>query len=242
MIDPTNWLANKLSEYDVLSDQERTILAELPETSRDVQRGVDIVAEGTRPTRSTLLVEGFCVRYSILPDGKRQISAVHVPGDFVDLHSFLIKRMDHGVSTLGPCSIVEVPHQRLKQVTDTCPHLTRLLWLNTLVDAAIHRKWLVIMGGMDASGRLAHLISELHVRLSAVGKSANQRFVLPMTQSELAETLGLSAVHANRVLQDLRGRGLVSWIGNQIELLDLDGLHDLAMFDPAYLSIEQEPR
>ena len=238
----TLWLANKLGQYDVLSEEEKAVLARLPEREGEEPKGKDIVVEGSRPTHSTLLIEGFCARYSILPDGKRQITAIHIPGDFVDLHSFLLKKMDHGVVTLAACRIAEVPHRNLRLVTEEFPHLARLLWLNTLVDGAIHRQWLVAMGAQNALGHLAHFTCEMYVRLSSAGGAADYRFHLPMTQTELGDALGLSYVHVNRSLQDLRGKGLVSWQGSDVEILDWDGLQDLAMFDPAYLFIEREPR
>ncbi len=238
----TLWLANKLEQYDVLSDEERAVLARLPEREGEVPKGKDIVVEGSHPTHSTLLIEGFCARYTLLPNGKRQITAIHIPGDFVDLHSFLVKKMDHGVVCLTPCRIAEVPHQSLKLVTNEHPHLLRLLWLNTLVDGAIHRQWLVATGAQNAVSHMAHFICEMYVRLTSIGKAEQYRFHLPMTQTELGDALGLSGVHANRSLQELRGQGLVSWQGNNVEILDWSRLQEFGMFDPTYLSVQQEPR
>jgi CRP-like cAMP-binding protein len=235
-------LVRKIEHYDVLTDDERDVLRGLTGMEREIPANTDIVDQGSRPTHSTLLMEGFCGRYTLLPDGDRQITSLHISGDFVDLHSFLIKPMDHAVVSITRCVIVEIQHSELKKITETQPHLTRLLWLSTLTDAAIHREWLVAMGARTAPKRLAHFICETYFRLAAVDRAANLRFDLPMTQNDLGDTLGLTAVHINRTLQDLRGRGLVTWQGAAIEILDWGKLTDFAQFDPNYLSMQQEPR
>ena len=122
--------------------------------------------ETERPGRSTLVLSGITCRYRNLENGKRQITAIHVPGDFVDLHSFLIKQMDHSVGTLSPCIVAYAPHEGLERITERLPHLARLLWLLTLIDASIHRQWLVTMGAYPALNRTAHLLCELFTRLT----------------------------------------------------------------------------
>ncbi len=242
MLSAATWLARKLEQYDVLSDEEKAVLARLPENEHSVPENVDLVVEGSRPMASTLLIEGFCARYTLLPDGHRQITAIHIPGDFADLHSFLIKTMDHGVTTLTPCRVAEVRHESLRSLTNDFPHLARLLWLSTLTDAAIHRQWLVAMGAQNAVSQFGHFICEMYIRLKAVGMTDEYRFELPMTQTELGDSLGLSAVHTNRTLQELRRRNLLTFEGAKVEILDWNGLQDFAMFDPTYLSAWQEPR
>jgi len=242
MTEAAHWLLLKLAQYDRLSPTEIAVISALPDKVKRIERGADIVAEGSRPRFSTLLTEGYCARYTVLEDGRRQFSALHVPGDFVDLHSFLIKKMDHGVLALTSCSVAEVPHRSLARVTSSEPHLTRLLWLSTLVDAAIHRQWIVAMGAMNAQARMAHLVCEMYLRLQAVGLADAYQLAFPLTQTELADTLGLSIVHTNRMLQELRTRGLVRWSGGMIEILNWDELRQTAMYDPTYLSMRQEPR
>lgn len=235
-------LIRKLEQYDVLSDEEKHVLEGLPEPEKVVGENQDIVVEGSRPAHSVLLIEGFCARYSLLPNGKRQITAVHIAGDFVDLQSFLVKRMDHAVMTLTPCRIAEVRHEKLRGVVDEHRHLSRLLWLSTLTDAAIHREWLIVMGAQDATSHLAHFFCEMYVRLKAIGYAQGYRFQLPMTQLEFADVVGLSSVHVNRTLQELRGRELMTLQGKDIEILNWDELREVGMFDPVYLSNWQEPR
>ncbi len=209
---------------------------------RLVNRGEDIVREGDRPTESILLLDGFAGRYNLLRNGKRQITAIHVPGDFVDLHSFLLHRMDHGVVALTDCRTGAVPHEILRNITERHPHLARLLWLSTLIDGAIHREWLVAMGRRSSLGQMAHLLCELFLRLQVVGRTERNSFRLPLTQAELGDALGLSTVHVNRVLQELRKEGVIIWRGETLVVKDWPRLQQIAEFDPTFLSLEVEPR
>jgi CRP-like cAMP-binding protein len=202
----------------------------------------DIVTAGSRPGHSSLIVEGFAARYKLLADGSRQITALHVAGDFVDLHAFLLKTMDHGIVALSPCTIAFAEHSDLKIVTESAPHLSRLLWLDTLVDGAIHREWIVAMGRRSKKSHLAHLICELFVRLEGVNLTNGMSFHLPLSQSEMADVIGLSVVHMNRVIQALRREKLISWTNQTVTILNWDRLKEVAEFDPTYLSMHREPR
>ncbi len=237
-----NPLIHKLEQRDTLSDEEKRVLNRAISRVVEFRADVDIVREYDRPTESILLLEGFASRYKLLPNGKRQITAIHVPGDFVDLHNFTLKRMDHSVLALTACKAAMVPHAALREITESQPHLTRLLWLNTSMDGAIHQQWLVNLGRQDARGKLAHLICELFLRLQVVGQTEGQSFRLPITQAELGDALGLSTVHINRTLQDLRGDGLLTWTRDLVVIEDWDRLQEVAQFDPAYLNLEHEPR
>jgi CRP-like cAMP-binding protein len=201
-----------------------------------------MVREGDRPTESTILFTGLAARYNVLGNGRRQITALHVPGDFVDLHSFFVKRMDHAVMAITPCTTGLVPHEFVREITEGHPHLTRLLGVNLAVDAAVHRQWIVSMGRRSALEHTAHLLCELFVRLQVVGLTTDNSFRLPLTQGELGDTLGLSTVHVNRVVQDLRKEGLITWRGETVVILDWGRLQQLAEFDPTFLSLEVEPR
>lgn len=202
----------------------------------------DVVREHERQTKSHLLLEGWAGRYVTLADGRRQIVAIHVPGDFVDLHSFPLQVMDHSVATFTPCRIALAPHDRLRDVTAAHPHLARLLWLSTLIDAAILRQWLVGAGKRSALEQTAHLFCELFVRLQLAGRAEGDAFMFPLSQVELADCLGVSAVHANRVLQELRATKVLAWRGRHVEILDWPALQSLAEFDPVYLNIVDSPR
>lgn len=237
----TNALIEKLTRRDIVSATEIAALAEVLEPPRKVDAGVDIVLEHAFTDHSILLLSGFTARYSTLADGRRQITEINVAGDFVDLHSLLMKQMDHGVVTLCPCIIAHAPHSRLRKLTEEHGHLTRLLWLDTIIDAATHRQWLVAMGRRSGLGHLAHLVCELFTRLSAVGLNDGQTFHMPLTQTVLSDALGLSTVHVNRLIAELRREGLVRWTNPQIEILDWPRLAQIAEFDPTYLRLHSQP-
>jgi CRP-like cAMP-binding protein len=239
---PVDLLIRKLEERDRLSEEEKQVLAAALGPSKTVSADTDMVREGDRPSESTLLVEGFAARYKVLQSGKRQITAIHIPGDFVDLHSFLLKKMDHAIAALTPCTVATVPHDTLRQITERHPHLARLLWLSTLIDSAIHREWLVAMGRRSAREHMAHLFCELYLRLQLVGLTKDNSYEMPITQAELGDTLGISTVHVNRVVQELRADGLITWRGNRLTVDDWDRLRQVAEFTPTYLSLFNERR
>lgn len=238
----TEFLIRKLEERDVLSPEEKEVLESALSRPRTVKADEDMVREGDRPTESILILEGFASRYKVLQSGRRQITAIHIPGDFVDLHGFLIKKMDHAVGTLTACTIATIPHEKIRDISERYPHLTRLLWLSTLVDSSIHREWLVAMGRRSAREHMAHIVCELFVRLELVGLTEGDTFQMPVTQAELGDTLGISTVHVNRVLQELRGEGLITWRGEKLTIHDFERLKEVAEFDPTYLSLSHEPR
>ena len=237
-----DWIRSMRRRDSTLTSEEevavRSVLSEVITPGADL----DVVREHDRQTRSHLLLEGWAGRYITLADGRRQIVAIHVSGDFVDLHSFPLQIMDHSVATFTPCRIALAPHDRLRAVTAEHPHLARLLWLSTLIDAAILRQWLVGSGKRSALEQTAHLFCELFVRLELTGRAEGMTFKFPLSQVELADCLGVSAVHANRVLQELRATEVLRWRGRQVEILDWPRLQALAEFDPVYLNLVDSPR
>jgi CRP-like cAMP-binding protein len=232
----------KLQKRDHLSAEEQEVVEALRGAVRDFEPGEAIVRQGDRPSFSSVMQSGWAARVKFLADGQRAISALHMAGDFVDLHSLLLKPMDHSVLALTPCRIVTVPHEDLRRATERCPHLTRILWLDTLIDAAIHREWIAGLGRRSAASRLAHLFCELLMRAEAVGLVERLGYDLPLTQAMLADVLGITAVHVNRSLQELRQNALVRFEGGRLTIIDWDRLAELADFDPAYLNLTSEPR
>jgi len=234
-------LLKKLELRDPLRPDERAALADSFSPPKSHAAREHMVEQGTRPKHSTLLLNGLTARVTTLAEGSQQITALHIPGDFVDLHSFLLPRMDHSVVAISDCVVTTVDHDRLREITSAFPHLTRLLWLNTLMDSAIHRQWLVTLGRMSASGRMAHLLCELYRRHAVVDGVRDDGFDLPMTQAQLADVLGLSAVHVNRTLQELRAQGVVSWNGARVKITNWEDLARMGEFDPTYLQLERSP-
>jgi CRP-like cAMP-binding protein len=237
----SNHLIQKIERRDKLSEEEREVLRNIVVQERSYERECDIVQYGDEPRDSNILLEGMVARCRILDDGRRQLLALHVPGDFVDLQSFLLQKMDHSVTAMTRCRIAMVPHAELRKVTEQYPHLSRLLWLSTLIDSAIHREWLLGMGRQSAVERLGRLICELYARLEVVGLAAAGKMQLALTQIELGDALGLSTVHVNRVVQELRARNLIIWRGHSVEITDWDALAALSHFDPIYLHLGPRP-
>ena len=174
----------------------------------------------------------------VLADGKRQIMAYLVPGDFCDLHVFILKEMDHSIATLSRCSVVKIPRQRILELTER-PAIARAFWWAALVDEATLREWLVNIGARPAEQRVAHLLCELLVRLRVVGLADGGRYELPLTQKELGDTTGLSNVHVNRVLRRLRGEGLITFKDKHLVILDVERLKAFSGFTPNYLHLAE---
>lgn len=232
----------KLESHDVVSVAEKSLLQSMITQGKNFSADEDLVVEGSRPRYSTLLVEGFAARYKVLENGSRQITSLHVPGDFVDLHAFPLKVMDHGIVALTPCRIALFDHNDIIMVTERFPHLTRLLWLQTLIDGSIHREWIVGMGRRPKKIHLAHLICELFIRLQVVGQTRDNSFSFPLTQAELSDVMGISVVHLNKSLQMLRRENLFKWAGKIVTILDWERLKEYADFSPLYLNLSVEPR
>src|SRR5581483_45757 len=235
-------LLTKLRARDEVSVTEAQALAGALERERDYPAQHVIIHENEPLTFSTLLMEGICCRYKDLGEGQRQITALHIHGDFVDLHSFTLKRLDHNVMALTRCHVGIFPHSRLQTLTEQQPHLTRLLWLSTTIDAALHREWELSLGRRNAIEKIAHLFCELYMRLELVGLAEDLRFGFPLTQAVIGECTGLTTVHVNRTLGQLRGDGLLRLDRRGVTILDWPGLVRIAEFNPNYLYLTREPR
>jgi CRP-like cAMP-binding protein len=235
-------LARALERRDRLSAEERRLIEELPARKRRFDSGEELVAEHSEPSESCLLLNGFVARAQFLPDGKRQLTAVHIAGDFVDLHALLLKVLDHSIVALTSCEAAFVPHASLVAAVEAAPHLGRLFWLSTVIDGAIQRTWVTSLGRRSAAVHLAHLICELFVRLEIVGLVRGNSFDFPLTQTDIADMIGLSLVHTNRTIQEMRSSGLIIWGRKVLTIIDQQRLRDFAEFDPTYLNLVNRPR
>jgi len=218
-----------------LSDAEAASLEASVSRTAEFRAKQVIVRQQVPLTHCTLLLEGFIERFKDTPEGRRQILAIHVPGDFVDLHSYPLKRLEHSVAALTPVKVAVFPHPAVRALTEQSATLTELLWRSTLIDAAINREWIVSIGARSAAVRLAHLFCEMFVRLERIGMTEGLRFALPLTQIDVADATGLTAVHANRMLRQLREQGLVEFRQGVVTILDWDALRSFGDFDPGYL-------
>ncbi|HEV2568949.1 Crp/Fnr family transcriptional regulator [Sphingomonas sp.] len=235
-------LLMKLRKRDEIGPDEEQALRDAVSQARDYPADLTFIRRGEELDHSTLLVSGLMCRYKDLRSGERQVTELHVAGDFADLHSLTLKKLDHELMTLTPCKVAIFPHDNLKRITEEFPHLARVLWFSTNLDAAIHREWEVSLGRRDAVARLAHLFCELHTRLEIVGLADRGGYDLALTQTDLSECTGITPVHVNRSLRLLREDRLVEFRERRVIVLDRPGLERIAEFDPAYLYLERRPR
>lgn len=240
--DPVACLVRKLRVRDQVSDAEADILRQAVARVEDIPAGRTLVVPEQKLDHSMLIVSGFVARYKDLSNGQRQITDIHVAGDFTDLHGFVLKRLEHHVGTLTPIQMAFVPHERLTRISEEHPHLLRMLWLSTLIDAAIQRERMLSVGRRSAVARVAHLMCELYTRLGLVNQVDGTSFALPVTQMDIADVTGLTSVHVNRMLREIRDRGLMTFRNAIVEIHDLAGLERLADFDRSYLFLESQPR
>ena len=228
----------KLRPRGRMGADERQILEAAISQTRNFSARQTIVREGEQLSTSNLLIEGVVCRYKDLPDGRRQILGLHIAGDFVDLHSFQLKRLDHSIAALTPCQIAVMPHEGLTNITEKQPHLARILWLSTLIDAAIHREWILTMGRRSAASRVAHLFCEMFIRHQAIEQIENNSYPLPLTQVDVGDACGLTPVHVNRMLQQIRQDGSVEFRDGLVTIHDWDRLVATAEFSSSYLYLD----
>jgi CRP-like cAMP-binding protein len=233
-------LIRRLESITSLSEDEKKAIRDLPAKVVDLRADADVVREGDRPSQCCLLVEGFLCRYKNLADGQRQIMAFYVPGDIPDLLSLHIEVMDHSLATIVASKVAFIPHDALRRLIAQNSRIANAFWRETLVDAALFREWIVNLGTRDAFTRIAHLICEMFLKLKAVGLTNGNTFEFPITQSEIGDATGLSTVHVNRSIQDLRKAGLIILEKGRCTIADVSRLEEAAMFDPTYLHLSGE--
>ena len=229
----------RLRKRDTIDAAEERAIRGLISETRRVPAHKILIREGEELRHSVLLIDGWLARALDMQVGVRVITALHVPGDFADLHAFTLKHLDHNVVALTDCIVALAPHDRLTKLTIDFPHLARMYWFSTNVDAAIHRQWTVSLGRRNARSRMAHLFCELFVRLEVAGKTDGLSYDFPLTQEQVASCLGLTQVHVNRTLQALRRRGLIELQNKRLTILDMPELQNVAEFDPAYLYFDR---
>ncbi len=231
-------LARKLGNFVALSEAELALLDGLHRRRRSFAAGRDIVFEGQTRQAAYILAEGWVSSYKLLRDGTRQIVDFQIPGDFLGLRSVLFRTADHNIEPVTAVEASEVLESYLLQAFSTTPRLaTAVLWAASR-DEAMVVEHLVGIGRRDARERTAHFLLELSARLILVGLGTRGGFACPLTQYHLGDALGLSAVHVNRVLRELREAGLLTFQKGQVTIHDFDALVELAEFDRAYLDQE----
>ena len=232
-----------LEAFARLSQQERALIDRL--ASRNVREAGarrDIIREGERPRAVNLMLEGWAYRYKQLPDGRRQVVGFFIPGDLCDANVFILREMDHSIGTITKVRYAEIAPTDFEDLMAQSPRLTQALWWHELVTAAVQREWTTNVGQRSAYERIAHLFCEMFLRLRVAGLTQDNGCDWPLTQTDLADATGLTPVHVNRTLQELRREGLIELQGRRLTIRDLDALQSVAMFNPNYLHLDNEGR
>jgi CRP-like cAMP-binding protein len=236
-IDPTGALLGKVEKYLKLDQDEKQALIKLPLRIERVDAGSHTITDGDRPTRSQMVLSGILGTSKALANGRRQIAALHIKGDWPDLLSLHLGRMDSDLRALTPATVAFVEHDAIRKMCRLHPRLNDLFWKFTLIDAAIFRHWVVNVGQRAAEPRVAHLLCEHFARAEHMGLTDGNTCRFSLTQSDLADATGLSTVHLNRTIQSLRSRKLISWEQGTLTIHDRDALEGLADFWPDYLHL-----
>jgi CRP-like cAMP-binding protein len=231
-----NPFLRKLEGFVPLQEADRAAVLKASENAQAIPAGTDLICEGDPPVGVFLILEGFACRYKQRDDGTRQIMAYLVPGDAGDVDVALLDAMDHSIRTLSDCEVVLIAPETISQLLQR-PAVAFALRKSMLVDEATLREWLINVGRRTAVERLAHLFTEVFLRLKAVGRVNGTSFALPLTQQDLADTTGQTSVHVNRALRELKDRGLIELQQKHLMILNLPRLKQLAEFKPGYLHL-----
>jgi CRP-like cAMP-binding protein len=228
----------KLEKRVSLSVEDRAAFLSMPYGIKELNSGSYLVRERDKIKNCCVLLSGFAFRSKIVGNGGRQILSIHIPGDIVDIQHAMLGIADHNIQMLTTGEVALVPAAAVKEIAFEHPAIGHALWLETLVDGAIFREWITNVGRRDARTRIAHLLCEFTVRLHAAGLTEGHRYELPMTQEQLGDATGLTAVHVNRTMQSLRSAGLISSDKRSITIEDWKALTTVGDFDTAYLHPE----
>jgi CRP-like cAMP-binding protein len=236
-----DYLVERLAYRTKLSEDDRAAILALPSATVAVERNQFIIRERDLATHTCLILRGFSIRSTLVATGHRQIVAVHMRGDVVDLQSSLLRVADHNVQMLTPGRVAMIPREEIIRLTMERPGVAHAMWIDTLVDGSILREWIANVGRRDARTRIAHLLCELAIRLRLAGLGEDTHYELPITQEQLADATGMTPVHVNRTLRALEAEGLVErphpraiWSG------DWRRLAKVGDFDPSYLHLRKE--
>lgn len=239
----SNPLTMKLEQFIKFDPVERQRLNDLlGYPTRSYERGATIIGEGEKVDQIHLVLNGLAARAKTLADGTRQIMALLVPGDLCDVEVFVLEAMDHDIVAISKTTCLLVPAKEMEALLTESSNVTRAMWWSTMTDSATLREWIVGHGSRDARERLAHLFCELLIRYRIVGETTDDSLPFPLTQEELAEASGMTPVHVNRVLGQLRADGLIELSGRVLTITDIDGLMEVAQYDSAYLHLTRTER
>ena len=229
------FLGRKLTRQSALTREEIADLEALPIQLKELAADESVVLDGSRPTSCCAVSKGFLYRSKVTGDGGRQILSFHIPGDIPDLQSLFLPVMDYDLRALKGAIVGLIDHDAIKNLLDRRPRLVSALWRDTLIDSAAFRDWILNVGKRSAEQRVTHLIAELRARLANVNLLHDETFEFPATQADVADAVGLTSVHVNRVLKELRNAEVLEWARGDVKVLNVEKLHQIARFDPLYL-------
>lgn len=236
-------MARTLAYRIKLSAEDRAAVLQLPHRVRAIERGHFVVREREKTLHSCLMLSGVCARSKIVGTGHRQIVAVQMRGDMVDLQNSLLEIADHSVEALTTSKVAVIPRDEIVRLAEERPQVGRALWLDTLVEGSIAREWVANIGRRDARTRIAHLLCEFAVRLRVAGLVVDDSYELPMTQEQLADATGLTSVHVNRTIKALEAEGLIERPHPRaIHYRDWRAIAEVGDFDSNYLHLHQLER
>jgi CRP-like cAMP-binding protein len=236
-------LLDRVSRLGKLSDNDREAIRSFPIEQADLPANYEIGRMGDKPSHSVLIVSGFAATSKYTLQGMRQIHYFHRAGDMPDLYSLHLTTLDATLSTVIASKVGYLRHDHLRSLCESHPRVGAALWRSTLIDASIAREWVTNLGQRKALARMAHLFCEEYVRSEVAGlrePGGAKACPLPLSQAELGEALGLSTVHTNRTLQELREANLVRFDQHRLEILSWEKLVGVAGFDPTYLHLDDE--
>jgi len=237
----TNVFARRLQNFVRMSEDDMTILDRFTQTGvRRVQPRRDLISEGDKPRSMFIILEGWACRYKQLPDGRRQVVAFFLPGNLCDLNMFILRQADHSMGAITPMRVAELDRDDFDRLFTSNPRITQALFWDELVTMATQREWTLNLGQRSAYERIAHLLVESFYRLRSVGLTDGNSCDFPLTQSDIADATGLTSVHVNRMLQELRGNGLIELQSRRLTIPDLRALESAAMFNDNYLHLGRE--
>jgi len=231
---PISIFIRKLLNRSRLSTLDQQALATLPFKIHSIDPGTRILHEGDRATICPILLDGFVYRYKVAADGGRQIVALKVPGDALDFQSAYLHVADHDIRALTPAVLANVPLRAIEALADERSAIARALLVDTILEGSISREWLLNIGRRNAEARLAHLLCELYYRIDEIAGTALEDYEVPITQEQLADLLGLTPVHINRMLKRLDAKGAIQ-SGRRIRIANLAALEQISDFSDIYL-------
>ena len=232
-------MVQKFRHRERLSEDDCKALLALPFRVRTCEAGVYLVREGSPTEECVLLLEGFAFRHKLTVEGDRQIVSVHIDGDLLDLQGSLLKISDHNVQTLTRSKVAMIPAKAIEKLIEQHPAVGRAMWIDTLIDGSIFREWVMNVGRRPAKERIAHLFCEIGRRLEFAGLATSDGYVFPMTQEQLADATGLTAVHVNRTIKALESEGYIKRERKFMRIPDWEALRTLAGFNELYLHLDQ---